>query len=223
MPIRALLVWPGSRNEVIGWGDPGAVAEPLALEYLGAALAVDGHSAEILDFRLHPGSLARTLERLRPDLVGITAFSMHVARAYEIASEVKALRPGAQVIVGGHHATFLPDDFFGVVIDHVVAGEGIGPIRAVARAIEAGKCAEPCPGLYSRRDGTFQGEGRSLPDGGWGDGRLRMVPAPAGPIHAAAARSGMERSSALSTRSRSVGGDRAVSGPRRSMCSKAAG
>lgn len=155
---------------MLGWGDLGAVAEPLALEYLAAALSQDGHHSEILDLRLHPGALAATLARLRPDLVGITAFSMHVASARAIAAEVKRLSPTTQVIVGGHHATFLPEDFFDPSIDHVVAGEGMGPVRAVAAAIAGGTDPEPCPGLFSRRDGVFHGSGRSLPDGEWGDG-----------------------------------------------------
>ena len=36
--MKILLIWPNSRNEVLGWGDLGAVAEPLALEYLAAGV-----------------------------------------------------------------------------------------------------------------------------------------------------------------------------------------
>jgi hypothetical protein len=34
--MKVLLVYPCSANELIGYGDLGAIAEPLALEYLAA-------------------------------------------------------------------------------------------------------------------------------------------------------------------------------------------
>ena len=74
--MKVLLIWPKSRNEVLGWGDLGAIAEPLALEYLAAGVKQDGHSARVLDLRLHPDALVSTLRDFQPDIVGVTAFSM---------------------------------------------------------------------------------------------------------------------------------------------------
>jgi len=153
--MNVLLVWPNSRNEVLGWGDLGAVAEPLALEYLGAALQQDGHNVGILDLRLHPADLESTLRELQPQLVGVTAFSMHVRRALELCRSVKQLAPGCQTIVGGHHATFLPEDFFADCVDFVVSGEGTGPIRVVTRALEQGTACPPTDGLWVRSERGF--------------------------------------------------------------------
>lgn len=47
--MRVLLVYPHSRREVLGYGDLGAIAEPLALEYLAAGARRDGHEVRILD------------------------------------------------------------------------------------------------------------------------------------------------------------------------------
>ena len=102
--MKVLLVWPSSRNEVLGWGDLGAIAEPLALEYLAAGLCLDDHEVRILDLRLHPDTLEAILQEFQPQLVGVTAFSMHVEAAISICHRAKSCIPLCQTVVGGHHA-----------------------------------------------------------------------------------------------------------------------
>lgn len=153
--MNVLLIWPNSRNEVLGWGDLGAIAEPLALEYLGAALKQEGHRVRILDLRLHPDALESTITEFQPRLVGLTAFSMHVRKVLEICGNIKNMKPDIQTVVGGHHATFLPEDFFREEVDFVVSGEGTGPIRVVARAVELAEPCAPTDGLWNRVDGHF--------------------------------------------------------------------
>lgn len=183
MSARVLLIWPDSLNEVLGWGDLGAIAEPLALEYLGGALRDAGHDARILDLRLHRDDLARTLAEYRPDLVGVTAFSMHVRRAVDICAEVKAFDPAITTIVGGHHATFLPDDFFEAAVDLVVSGDGTEAIVAAARE-RAGGARANGDGIYRRdADGRFTATGartRLL-----SRGELDALPVPARALTAA--------------------------------------
>lgn len=161
--MRILLVWPNSRNEILGWGDLGAVAEPLSLEYLGAALETENHDVRILDLRLHADQLVTVLSEFRPHLVGITAFTMHVTRALQIASQVKAIDPSIATIVGGQHATFRPQDFFVDQMDFVVSGDGISLINEVVDSVVAGRSPQERPGLYFRSadTGTFVGSGRS--------------------------------------------------------------
>ena len=59
----------------------------------------------------------------RPDLVGITAFTLQVNRAYEVASYFRHL--GVPVIMGGIHATMCLDEVMERV-DSVVTGEAEG-------------------------------------------------------------------------------------------------
>lgn len=161
--VKLLLIWPGSRNEVLGWGDLGAVAEPLALEFLAAGLTRDGHEVTVLDLRLHPGALAAALADTEPDVVGVTAFSMHVLTALAICERVKALRPGCWTVAGGHHATFLPEDFFEPQVDFVVSGEGVDPLRRLAGALATGRSVVRIPGVWSRVDGHFVTGGVQAP------------------------------------------------------------
>jgi radical SAM superfamily enzyme YgiQ (UPF0313 family) len=153
--MKVLLIWPSSRNEVLGWGDLGAVAEPLALEYLAAGAKLDGHEVRILDLRLHRGALAATVLEFEPDVVGVTAFSMHVRAALAICAEVKALRPQCRTVAGGHHATLLPEDFFEPQIDFVVCGEGVSPFRRLLEAMSADAPTASILGVWTGAEGTF--------------------------------------------------------------------
>ena len=161
--VKLLLIWPNSRNEVLGWGDLGAIAEPLALEYLAAGLKQDGHEVTVLDLRLHPGAFADVLSETRPDVVGVTAFSMHVLTAAAICTRVKAVMPQCWTVVGGHHATFLPEDFFQPQVDFVVSGEGVRPLRRLLDALAAGSRVDRITGVWSRVDGRFMSGGAQPP------------------------------------------------------------
>ena len=153
--MKLLLIYPYARSELIGWGDLGAIAEPLALEYLSAGAIADGHEVRLLDLRLHRDALDDTLTSYQPDVVGITGYSMHVLGALAVLAHCKELVPSSRTVVGGHHATLLPEDFFEPQVDFVVQGEGVRPLVALLRALDAKRSTAFIPGLWSRT-----GEGR---------------------------------------------------------------
>lgn len=161
--MRVLLIQPDSPTELIGWGDLGAIAEPLALEYLAASARADGHDVRLLDLRLHADALDVTLDDFQPDLVGITGYSMHVLRNIELCGIVKARLPDCTTVVGGHHATLLPEDFFVEHIDVVVVGEGVGPFQRIVAACETGDTYRG-PGVWTQeRNGEFVSGGDAEP------------------------------------------------------------
>lgn len=154
--MRVLLVYPNANKEIIGWGDMGAIAEPIALEYIGAGARLDGHDVRLLDLRLHNEQLEGTLRDFRPDVVGVTGYSMHVLRSLEVCRIVKELVPGCRTVVGGHHATLEPVDFFEPQMDHVVIGEGVRPFRQLLSLLEKGQPVQDVPGTWSRVAGEFK-------------------------------------------------------------------
>jgi radical SAM superfamily enzyme YgiQ (UPF0313 family) len=154
--MRVLLVYPNAKKEIIGWGDMGAIAEPIALEYVGAGAKQDGHEVRLLDLRLHPDDLETTLREFRPDVVGVTGYSMHVLRALDVCRIAKEILPGVVTVAGGHHATLEPTDYFEPQIDHVVTGEGVRPFRSILALTDQKGGSQPIAGTWSRLDGKFQ-------------------------------------------------------------------
>ncbi len=161
--MRILLVYPNAKKEIISWGDMGAIAEPLALEYIGAVGREEGHEVKLLDLRLHNEKLNETLIEFQPDLVGVTGYSMHVLRALEVCKIAKTLVPHCHTVAGGHHATLLPEDFFEPQMDFVVSGEGTFPFRSILQKLAAKESVTQIAGVWTRVAGEFVSGGPALP------------------------------------------------------------
>src|SRR5262249_15851466 len=86
----------------------------------------------------------------QPDVVGVTGYSMHVLRNLAICARVKELCPGCRTVVGGHHATLLPEDFFEAQVDFVVAGEGATAFKGILDSVQGPGHALSLPGVWSR-------------------------------------------------------------------------
>jgi radical SAM superfamily enzyme YgiQ (UPF0313 family) len=123
--MKILLIQPYSSSDLM---EQIYLFEPLALEYLGAGVQLDGHEVRLLDARIDrdiPGAV----RSFQPDVVGLTGFTSHLNIIKEIAGLVKGIERGMTVIVGGHHATVRPADFNDPRIDYVVVGEGVQTLR----------------------------------------------------------------------------------------------
>ena len=90
-------------------------APPLTLEQL-YAITPEEHEVEIIDERI--GKKINYDNHY--DLVGITAFTAYIDRAYEIAENFK--KRGTKVVLGGYHPSALPEEAKQHA-DSVVVGE----------------------------------------------------------------------------------------------------
>lgn len=127
--MRVLLIQPPSCYPE---SDQFFLFEPLALEYLGAGLRLDGHEVELLDARLEP-DIDGVFRRFRPEAVGVTGYTSQVNIVRTLAARLKGLDLSLFVIVGGHHASVRPEDFNDPAIDVVVIGEGVFTLREILR------------------------------------------------------------------------------------------
>lgn len=141
--MKVLLIQPPSADPV---SDKIFMFEPLALEYLGAGLKLDGHTVELLDARLEP-DIEAAFRRFQPQVVGLTGYTSHLNIAKGIAARLKELFPALFVVVGGHHATVRAEDFNDPNVDVVVLGEGVFTLRELLNAIEAGGSIDAVPGI----------------------------------------------------------------------------
>ncbi|MBI4865016.1 MAG: cobalamin B12-binding domain-containing protein [Candidatus Riflebacteria bacterium] len=126
--MKIMLLQPPSGSPI---SDQVFLHEPLALEYLGAGLKMDGHEVCLHDVRLDP-DFETVLDEFAPALVGLTGYTNQVPVICAIADRIKALDPGIRVVVGGHHATVRPPDFNRPSIDAIVIGEGVVALREIA-------------------------------------------------------------------------------------------
>jgi len=69
------------------------------------------HDVRILDMRIDK-DFDSEMQEFRPDVVGITAYTVHVNTVKNLFNKIKSIDPDIFTVVGGHHATVAPDDFF---------------------------------------------------------------------------------------------------------------
>ncbi|MEW6366312.1 MAG: radical SAM protein [Acidobacteriota bacterium] len=153
--MRVLLIQPRASLAVL---DQLFMHEPLALEYLGAGLKLDGHEVELLDTRLNP-DVDGAFARFRPHMVGLTGYTSQAGSIRSLARHLKALDPRITVVVGGHHATVQPVDFNDAAVDMVVIGEGVAALREIVVQMERGGDRGDIRGLgIPRPDGMIFSE-----------------------------------------------------------------
>ncbi|MEJ2207924.1 MAG: radical SAM protein [Anaerolineae bacterium] len=150
--MNVLLIEPAKAPRTIG-GEDIFLYEPLALEYLAAGVSQD-HDVTILDLRLDK-DLPATLERVRPDVVGITSYTVHVNPVRSLFAQVKAWDPRVLTVVGGHHATVAPQDFVSPHIDLIVMGEGVFPFQQIVARLDRGEEFDGVPGVAFARNGAL--------------------------------------------------------------------
>ena len=141
--MKILLIQPRCSAEI---SEEVFMHEPLALEYLGAGLKLDGHEVALVDARIE-SDIEAAFNRFNPQVAGITGYTNQVPIVKDIAARLKKINPNVFIVVGGHHATVMPDDFNHASIDAVVIGEGVAAICEVTKRVEHGKDCEDIKGL----------------------------------------------------------------------------
>ncbi len=131
--MKILLVQPAKPQKALG-GEDFHIYEPLALEYLAAGVA-GNHDVRILDMRLDP-DLDSVLRNYQPEVVGITSYTVHVNTVRRLFHQIKEFTPGIVTVVGGHHATVMPEDFYTPHVDVIVTGEGVFSFREIILRLE---------------------------------------------------------------------------------------
>ena len=133
---------------------------PQALPCLGGAARAAGHEVRLIDcspMKMGWKSLAREIERERPDVVGVgenhAAYSHESLRALKLAKEAA---PGAVTVAGGSHFTNLAaETLANDYIDFVVLREGEETFAELLKRIEAGGAGvEAVRGIAFREDGA---------------------------------------------------------------------
>jgi len=126
---------------------------PLGLASLAAVLEKDGYQIEILDANALQLSEHDVVKRVdSADIIGITAMTPIINSAIQIAKGIKQNNPDSTIILGGPHATILPEEILNDVpeIDIIVKGEGEETIVELYNALKRGESIENVHGIAYR-------------------------------------------------------------------------
>ena len=145
--MRVVLINPTLAGALGVW-------QPLGLGYLAGALARAGHEVRVFD-RLACGDAAAAdgqmldlCRQVQPDFIGLGATTPLIPDAYHCAHLLRPEVPDATIILGGPHATALPEQTLAEcpALDLAAVGEGELTLEALA----GGAPAETVPGLAYR-------------------------------------------------------------------------
>ena len=126
---RLVLCYPAWTGEykLFGWfAKRNSRWPPLNLALLGAVCEQAGHEVIILDGEImgwDKKRLAAETVALKPDIIGLTAYSPFFHLSADVATEIKRLNPDIPIIVGGPHVTIMKEKALLPQFDYGFMGE----------------------------------------------------------------------------------------------------
>lgn len=133
----------------------------LSLGYLAASLLEKRHRVSAIDGKIEGLSAQGIVDKINkdvPDLVGITAMTLEIYRAVEIAAMIKKSLPDTPVIIGGAHANALPRQTLEIFndFDFLIYGQGEETLCELAEEWASGGGYANIAGLVYRENGVVR-------------------------------------------------------------------
>jgi radical SAM superfamily enzyme YgiQ (UPF0313 family) len=137
---RVLLLYPAADVQQLA-------LMPLSLLHIAQPLLEEGFDVEIIDQRLEKDFFNRLRQRILSDLIciGISCITGPPIQQVVRISELIRERTSVPIVLGGTHATLLPEQTLeSPLIDYVVIGKGEAPFLNLVKAL---KSNQPVAGL----------------------------------------------------------------------------
>lgn len=152
--VNILLVHPSSSFLLRNFSEISLPEIPINLASIAAVLERDGHVVRILDLNVvkTKDELVKHLEEIPFDIIGITATTPVITSCYRTIQLLKKKMPATKIVLGGWHASALPERTMAECsdIDVVVKGEGEITMSELVRAIEQGRPLNEIQGIVFR-------------------------------------------------------------------------
>ena len=116
------------------------VVPHLGIAYMSAFLKRDEHEVYIIDAIVEGLTISELIKKtikINPDIIGLTAPTQQIYDAAVVAKEVKNISPRIITIIGGYHASALPEQTLQEFsdFDYLVYGEGELTISELLQAL----------------------------------------------------------------------------------------
>ena len=129
---------------------------PLGIGYLVAVLKKE-HQVKVAHYQKFEHvdlTLPNLINSFGPDLVGLTCTTFNRGNVRKVVSVIKKYCPHIKVVIGGVHASFLPEQMLnGYGADFVVVGEGEYTALELCRALENRTSLDDIKGIVFKRAG----------------------------------------------------------------------
>jgi anaerobic magnesium-protoporphyrin IX monomethyl ester cyclase len=117
------------------------------------------HTARILDFVYHEWEwksyLKRKLEKIQPDIIGITATTPKMPSILQIMREVKKHK-NYPILLGGHHPSLESEGCLELPeVDYIAIGESEFYLEELLDHLEAGKSIQGIKGIWGKEKGEI--------------------------------------------------------------------
>jgi radical SAM superfamily enzyme YgiQ (UPF0313 family) len=143
-------------EEARGYIHKKLIGPPLGLITLAAAAR--DHDVHVIDLKgeydLNPGApglerlLTEYLNRIQPDIVGVTFIASEFGSGIEIFRISKKFNPDIVTVAGGLHATACPGDFIDESVDIVIPGQCAHIFMQMIRALETDEDPAGVSGMF---------------------------------------------------------------------------
>jgi radical SAM superfamily enzyme YgiQ (UPF0313 family) len=123
----------------------------------------DAHEVFIIDLirkrRRLRKYLTKTLLKIRPDLVGLSAMAWQYETCVKLIRLTKHLLPDVKIVIGGYHATLMHEEIAAspeaALIDFIIRGEGEEACRQLVNALQGKNRLEDIASLSYKRNQHF--------------------------------------------------------------------
>jgi anaerobic magnesium-protoporphyrin IX monomethyl ester cyclase len=135
----------------------GSYLPPYGLLSIAGVLEQKGHAVKIIDADTQKGltldDIRQVINDFRPDIVGLTAYSIARRQVIDTAAFIKSISP-ALIVVGGPHVIVFPEDLSDCdSIDILAYGEGEFTMSDIAEYYLSRKDISQIDGILYKRDG----------------------------------------------------------------------
>lgn len=131
---------------------------PLGLALIAAILEKAGYPVKLIDasaLEIMPGDITGMVAGA--DIIGITAMTPTIGAALDIVRHLKRANHDLKIVMGGPHATLLPEETLASCpeIDILIRGEGDETVIELLRALEDKRPLDSIAGISYRSDGKI--------------------------------------------------------------------